>query len=225
MENETKEKIKRTIAPDVETRKEVRKTINDSAYYVMILLVSLLVVFIPPIILGGLTGDFATQFPKTPLAWAVWTVLNVSTAIGNMSILVFFKLQAKKNCKDNPNYKRANEILNNLSGNKEIFIPRSPEVMNRKEYMTKSICIIISTFASFFAIASLVINFSLMSLLSCLVSVVIALIMSWTTMLKNEEYWTEEYLLYALMREKQIKALESPEKGQIGEDKKEEEVC
>lgn len=199
-----KEELKKAIAPDVDTRKELRKSINDSAYYVMILLVSLLVVFIPPIVIGGVTGDFATAFPKTPTAWFVWIVLNVSTAIGNMSILVFFKLQAKKNCKNNPNYIEANRILNSLAGDRTIFVPRSPELMNRKEYMTKSVCIILSTFASFFAIASLVINFSLMSLLSCIVSALIALIMSWATMLKNEEYWTEEYLLYAKMKEKEF---------------------
>ena len=203
MEEETKKKIKEAIAPDLDSRIATRKAINDYAYYVMIMLVSLLVVFIPPIIIGGVTGDFQSSFPKTPLAWAIWVVLNVSTAIGNMSILVFFKLQAKKNVRNDPNYIEANQILARLTTEENMFIPRSPEKMNRKEYITKSACIIFSTFASFFAIASLIINFSLMSLLSCIVSMIIALIMSWVTMLKNEEYWTEEYLLYAKMVEKQ----------------------
>ena len=204
MEEEKKEQIKKFIAPDIETRKNARKVVNDYAYYVMIALVSLLVVFIPPIVIGGVTGQFQSAFPQTPLAWAVWAVLNVSTAIGNMSILVFFKMQAKKNIKDDPNYQEANAILAKLVTDSQVFIPRSPEVMNRKEYMTKSVSIIISTFASFFAIASLVINFSLMSLLSCIVSVIIALVVSWTTMLRNEEYWTGEYLLYAKKLQKEF---------------------
>lgn len=196
------DKIKHLIAPSLDTRKAIRDTINDYAYYVMIVLVSLLVVFIPPLVIGSVTGQLEQVLPQTPAAWVIWSILNISTAIGNMSILVFFKLQAKKNSKNHPNYIKANEILNKLSGNKEVFVPRSPRKMDSKEYLTKSVCIILSTFASFFTISALVINFSLMSLISCLVSVVIAIVVSWTTMLKNEEYWCEEYLLYAQMMEK-----------------------
>lgn len=193
------QKVKKYLAPTVEQRKEVKKAINDYAYYVLIALVSILVTFIPPLVLGSLTGEFTTVFPSTPLAWVMWGVMNGSTAVGNVSILVFFKQQAKKNCKDNPNYIEATKILNELSGNKNVFIPRSPQKMNSSEYVSKAICIVLSTVASFFTIASLVVNFSLMSLLSTLVSVIIAIIFSWVTMLKNEEYWTEEYLLYAKM--------------------------
>ena len=220
MENE-KSKIEKLIAPDVEARKATRKAINDYAYYVMILLISLLVVFIPPLVIGGVTGNFESVFPKTPAAWFVWIILNVATGVGNVSILVFFKLQAKKNSKEHPNYIKANEILNRLSGNKEVFVPRSPRAMDTKEYITKVISILISTCMSFVAIASLVINFSLMSLLSTMVSVIIAIVMSWSTMLKNEEYWTEEYLLYAQMMEEKFTALKSPEKSLNGEDKEE----
>lgn len=205
MDEEQKEnKLKSLIAPDVEMRKATRKMINDYAYYVMIVLISLLVVFIPPLVMGSVVGNLETVLPKTPVAWAVWIILNVSTAIGNMSILVFFKLQARKNSESHPNYKKACEILNRLAGKKEVFIPRSPKAMNAKEYVTKSVCICISTVTSFFTISALMINFQVMALISCLLSMIIAIIISWTTMLKNEEYWTEEYLLYAEMIEKKL---------------------
>lgn len=203
-EEQRENKIKSLIAPDVEMRKATRKMINDYAYYVMIVLISLLVVFIPPLVMGSVVGNLETVLPKTPVAWAVWIILNVSTAIGNMSILVFFKLQARKNSESHPNYKKACEILNRLAGKKEVFIPRSPKAMNAKEYVSKSVCICISTVTSFFTISALMINFQVMALISCLLSMVIAIIISWTTMLKNEEYWTEEYLLYAEMVEKKL---------------------
>ena len=203
-EEQRENKLKSLIAPDVEMRKATRKMINDYAYYVMIVLISLLVVFIPPLVMGSVVGNLETVLPKTPVAWAVWIILNVSTAIGNMSILVFFKLQARKNSESHPNYKKACEILNRLAGKKEVFIPRSPKAMNAKEYVTKSVCICISTVTSFFTISALMINFQVMALISCLLSMVIAIIISWTTMLKNEEYWTEEYLLYAEMIEKKL---------------------
>lgn len=208
MDEEQKEqrenKLKSLIAPDVEMRKATRKMINDYAYYVMIVLISLLVVFIPPLVMGSVVGNLETVLPKTPVAWAVWIILNVSTAIGNMSILVFFKLQARKNSESHPNYKKACEILNRLAGKKEVFIPRSPRAMNAKEYASKSVCICISTVTSFFTISALMINFQVMALISCLLSMIIAIIISWTTMLKNEQYWTEEYLLYAEMIERKL---------------------
>lgn len=203
--NEEENKLKALIAPDVEARKATRKMINDYAYYVMIVLISLLVSFVPPLVMGSVVGNLETVLPKTPVAWVVWIILNVSTAIGNVAILVFFKLQAKKNSVSHPNYIKANEILNRLAGRKEVFIPRSPKAMNAKEYSTKVLCIMISTVASFFTISALMINFQVMTLISCLLSMIIAIIISWTTMLKNEEYWTEEYLLYAEYMEKLLK--------------------
>lgn len=203
--NEEENKLKALIAPDVEARKATRKMINDYAYYVMIVLISLLVSFVPPLVMGSVVGNLETVLPKTPIAWVVWIILNVSTAIGNVAILVFFKLQAKKNSVSHPNYIKANEILNRLSGRKEVFIPRSPRAMNAKEYSTKVLCIMISTVASFFTISALMINFQVMTLISCLLGMIIAIIISWTTMLKNEEYWTEEYLLYAEYMEKLLK--------------------
>lgn len=203
--NEEENKLKALIAPDVEARKATRKMINDYAYYVMIVLISLLVSFVPPLVMGSVVGNLETVLPKTPVAWVVWIILNVSTAIGNVAILVFFKLQAKKNSVSHPNYIKANEILNRLAGRKEVFIPRSPRAMNAKEYSTKVLCIMISTVASFFTISALMINFQVMTLISCLLSMIIAIIISWTTMLKNEEYWTEEYLLYAEYMEKLLK--------------------
>lgn len=203
--NEEENKLKALIAPDIEARKATRKMINDYAYYVMIVLISLLVSFVPPLVMGSVVGNLQTVLPKTPVAWLVWIILNVSTAIGNVAILVFFKLQAKKNSVSHPNYIKANEILNKLAGRKEVFIPRSPKAMNAKEYSTKVLCIMISTVASFFTISALVINFQVMTLISCLLSMIIAIIISWTTMLKNEEYWTEEYLLYAEYMEKLLK--------------------
>lgn len=70
--------------------------------------------------------------------------------------------------------------------------------MNSKEYITKSITIIVTTIASTVAISSLIIGFDFVTFISCCVSTITAIIFGWTTMLKNETYWTDEYLQYAL---------------------------
>ena len=67
MEQDNKEKfgLKNLIAPSVESRKEIRATLNDYAYYIIIFLVSLLVIFVPPLFAGCLQGDIGLAFPKT----------------------------------------------------------------------------------------------------------------------------------------------------------------
>lgn len=204
MEQNYKEesKLKKLIAPDVEARKEIRKTLNDSAYFIIIGLISLLAVFIPPLFMGCLSSDIGLAFPKNMEGWILYIIMNVSTAIANISLLVLFKLQAKKNARNNENFKRANEILNRLAGKKEIWIPRSPARMNAGDYTKKMLAIIVSTFTASITLTSLILSFDWMTLLSCLVSIIITLCISWITMINNEIYWTEEYVLYAEMVEK-----------------------
>lgn len=194
--------LKSMITPDVEDRKEIRKTINDAAYFIIIGLISLLAIFIPPLFMGCLSSDVGLAFPKTLEAWILYIILNSSTAIANISLLVLFKLQAKKNARNNENFKLANEILNRLAGKKEVFIPRSPAKMDFGDYTKKIIAIIVSTLTASITLTSLILSFDWMTLLSCLVSIIITLCISWITMINNEIYWTEEYLLYAQMVEK-----------------------
>lgn len=85
--------------------------------------------------------------------------MNVSTAIANISLLVLFKLQAKKNARNNDNFKKANEILNRLAGKKEIWIPRSPAKMDAGDYTKKIIAIVVSTFTASITLTSLILSF------------------------------------------------------------------
>lgn len=206
--------MKDMLAPNVETRKEISKKLNDSAYFIIIGLISLLVVFIPPLFMGCLASDIGLAFPKTLEGWILWAIMNGSTAIANISILVLFKLQAKKNCRNDPNFKRANEILNRLAGKKEVFIPRSPKKMDASDYAVKIVAVAITTLTASITLTSLILSFDWMTLLSCLVSTIVTLCISWVTMLNNEVYWTEEYILYAEMVEKQESLNEAKEEQQ-----------
>ena len=46
-------------------------------------------------------------------------------------------------------------------------------------------------------ISNLIISFDILTLISTLISMITTLIVSWTSMINNEEYWTKEYLMYA----------------------------
>lgn len=181
----------------IDKRIELKESINKYAYYIMILLIALLAVFVPPLCLGAISGDFSLAFPTTPGAWVVWGIINGSSIIANISILVLFKLQAKKNCLEHPNYIKATEILDEVSQIQQVYIPRSPGQMDIEEYVKKVIFIILFTLGSFIAISNLIISFDILTLISTLISIITTLIVSWTSMLNNEEYWTKEYLMYA----------------------------
>lgn len=182
---------------NIDKRIELKESINKYAYYIMILLIALLAVFVPPLCLGAISGDFSLAFPTTPGAWVVWGIINGSSIIANISILVLFKLQAKKNCLEHPNYIKATEILDEVSQVNQVYIPRSPGQMDVEEYVKKVIFIILFTLGSFIAISNLIISFDILTLISTLISMITTLIVSWTSMLNNEEYWTKEYLMYA----------------------------
>lgn len=206
--------MKDILSPSVESRKELSRKINDVAYLVMIGLITLVVIFIPPFFTGCLQSDIGMVFPKTMEGWVLWGIMNGSTAIANMSILVLFKLQAKKNCREEPNFKRANEILNRLAGKKEVFIPRSPRKMDATDYGIKILAIAVTTLTASVTLTSLILSFDWMTLLSCLVSTLVTLIISWVTMLNNEVYWKDEYILYAEMIEKQASRKAAKEETQ-----------
>lgn len=203
---EERSKLEKLLAPDVDARKEIRKTLNDSAYYIIIGLISMLAIVIPPLFMGCLSSDIGLAFPKSVEGWILYAIMNISTAIANISLLVMFKLQAKKNARKHPNFIKANEILNRLAGKKEIFVPRSPARMDAMDYTKKTMAIIVSTLTASITFTSLVLSFDWMTLLSCLISIIITVCISWITMLNNELYWTEEYLLYARMVEEKESA-------------------
>ena len=202
-------KLENFVAPDIEARKVIKKTLNDSAYYIIIGLISMLTTFVPPLFMGCLSSDIGLAFPKTIEGWILWGIMNGATAIANISLLVLFKLQAKKNARSNDNFKKANEILNKLAGKKEVFIPRSPTRMDASDYSKKVLAIIVSTVTASITLTSLILSFDWLTLLSCLISIIITVCISWITMINNEIYWTEEYILYAEMVEKNAKINEN----------------
>lgn len=208
---------------EVDKRLEIKETVDKYAYYIMIILIALLAVFVPPLCLGAISGDFSLAFPTTLSAWIVWGIVNGSSIIANISILVLFKLQAKKNCLEHPNYIKATEMLDELSRIKQLYIPRSPAQMDIEEYVKKVVFIILFTLGSFIAISNLIISFDILTLISTLISMLTTLIVSWTSMLNNEEYWTKEYLNYAVyvntkMQEESLKTAEKEESMKEKED-------
>lgn len=221
---EEKHNVKSILAPSFDSRRAIKRAINDKAYFIIIVLVSLISVVVPPLFMGCLSSDIGLAFPKTIESWILWGIMNASIAICNISILVLFKLQARKNSSSNKNFIEANEILHRRSGRKEVLIPRSPAKMNAEDYSKKILAILITTFTSSITLTSLILSFDWMTLLACLISIIITLCVSWITMIRNEEYWCEEYLLYAKWIDKELdkKEKESVKPEELSENERSE---
>lgn len=191
------ETLKNIIAPDSETRAKRLETFKQYACYGVITLICLITVFVIPIIAGGINADgWGYWIPDDTFGWFCWWAMKIGTVIGNVAIFALFKAQGKTNSKDNPKYIKAREIMNGMSGTKG-FIPKSPAQYQAKSWTTKGLSVVILTAAETVVIGSLIVSWDMMTFISCIVSAITAIIFGIVQMIKDEVYWTEEYLLYA----------------------------
>lgn len=204
--------LKKWIAPDVETRTNRLNTFKQYAFYGIIAVILIIVLFIVPVLAGGINAkDFGYYLPKSVRGWIVFWAIRGGTVAGNMCVYGLFKAQAKVNAKDHPNYKAANELIAKQNGSKG-FIPRSPEQKAVKDWTTKGIVVLFTTAAESIVIGALLLNWDLMTFLSCITSSVTAVLFGVVAMIKDEVYWTEEYLLYAEYITKKHQAPKEPVK-------------
>ncbi len=122
----------------------------------------------------------------------------------NIAFFALFKLQAKQNVRDDPDFLHARELLYK-NYKKHVRKPRSPSQMNAEEWLKKGSTIVVTTLIATVTISSLILKFDIMTFLSCLVSTIMGVAFGYVTMRKNEVYWTEEYLEYAKMVDEEDK--------------------
>ena len=189
--------LKNLIAPDASTRQKRLETFKTYAAYGIIFLIILVTVFVIPIIAGGINADgWDYWIPQDTFGWFCWWAMKIGTVVGNIAIFALFKIQGKTNAKDNPNYLKANELMNKMNGSKG-FVPKSPGQYQFKSWSVKGISLTMLTAAETVVIGSLVVSWDLMTFISCLTSSITAIIFGIIQMIKDEVYWTDEYLRYA----------------------------
>ena len=213
------EKLKSWIAPDIDTRTRRLETFKQYAFYGVITVILVMVLFIVPLISGGINAnDFGYYLPKSVRGWIVFWAIRAGTVAGNMCVYGLFKAQAKTNAKDHPNFIKANEILNKLYGTKQ-FIPHSPRQKAVRDWTTKGLIVLGTTAAESIVIGSLIFNWDMVTFLSCITSRITAVLFGIVAMIKDEVYWTEEYLAYAEYVSKEVEKQEQvePENKEIEE--------
>lgn len=211
-EKKLKKQLKDVIAPTREMRKKRIDAFKSFAYYLVIGVILLIVTIIVPFLSGGINAnDFGYYLPKTVQGWVVFWAIRLGTVVGNLAVYGLFKLQAKTNVKDDPSYKRANELLYQMNG-EEGFIPLSPKQKTVKDWTTKGVFMFVTTAAESIVIGTLIVNFDVVTFISCMTSSITAVLFGVVQMIRDEVYWTEDYLLYAeytIKKREEEKAKES----------------
>ena len=171
--------------------------IKQSLYYIIIGVVSFIaLVFLPMI---GSTVGLGWNIPDTVVGWIVWVGSKLIVSTLNVLIFHCFMCQAKINVKDNDNYKKAREILTDV--NLKEIKPRSPGKWKAEQYGKKGATIFITSSLAVVALTQAVLTFDYISMLTYLFTIIMGLIFGVLQMKTAEEYWTREYLEYALYRQ------------------------
>ena len=190
-------KLRNLIAPTRDVRKQNLEKFKTYVYYGIIGVILLLTTVLIPFLAGGITEQgFDFYIPKSTSGWVIFWVIRIGIVLGNVAVYGLFKAQAKTNIRYDENYIKACELLNKLNGEKG-FIPMSPKKKAAKDWTTKGIFMVMTTAAESIVIGTLIINFDFITFLSCISSSITAIVFGIVQMVKDEVYWTDEYLLYA----------------------------
>lgn len=179
-------------------------------YYILIGVLSFVALLFLPMVGSEIGMSFS--FPTTVAGWFVYIVSQLITAIINVLIFHSFIKQSRLNIKDNPNFIKAVQILQ--ANKSKTYIPRSLAQLNKKEYGVKGITIFLSSILATIALGEAILTYNYVKLLTYLFVIIMGIVFGILEMKKYEEYYTTEYLDYALMVERQRheEAVEVPEK-------------
>lgn len=173
--------------------------IRNYLYYIVIGILSFVsLVFLPMV---GTEVGMSFVIPTTVSGWIVYIMSQLIVAIINVLLFHSFILQSKINVRDNESYKQALKILR--ASKEKDYRPRSEREVNRREYGQKGTTIFLSSIMSVFALGQAILTYDYMKLLTYLFTIVMGIIFGVLEMKKYEEYYTGEYLDYALMIEKE----------------------
>ena len=169
-------------------------------YYGLVGVISFIIlVFLP--MLGSET-EMGFKFPNTTSGWFIYILSKIIVSVMNVLIFYCFMEQAKVNVRDDPHYKEANKILQKILDKK--YLPRSPRIWNTQQYSTKAVSIFLTTLMSAFVFTNAILTYDWVTALTYIFTLIFGLIFGVLQMKSAEKYWTNEYYLYALMREEEI---------------------
>lgn len=189
----------------MQSKSEIMMKLRQNLYYCLIAIASFVaLVFLPML---GTNVDAGWNLPTNRRGWIVFIAIRIIVSILNVFIFASFINQGKLNVSDDPNYKKAQQLLAKVK-NKD-YVPRSPRKFNAIEYGQKGVTVFLSTATSLVALTQAILSYDWIALLTYALTVTGSIVFGIFEMKKVEIYWTVEYLEYA---ERQV-ALEEGKNG------------
>lgn len=166
-------------------------------YYAVIVVLTLVAITFLPLIGLDQQGQINFNAPANFMGWVIWGVSKGCICVVNCLIFHFFVLQGKDNIKDDSRFIDGLKRLNKYRIKEHK--PISPFTLERSAYLKKGGTVLLTTALSLFALPSLVLQFSLVSFLSVLFSMIMAIAFGIMAMRETEKRWTvqlQEYVDY-----------------------------
>lgn len=173
---------------------------KQNVYYLLIFSVSLIAAGVLPFFESTMTGKW--NAPTSPWGWVLYVSSKLITATLNLLIFHAFMQQAKLNVRNDPNYIRAREILAPL--HRRQYVPKSPHKWNTEQYSKKGVTIFVSSLLALITIGDMILRFSWPTFIATIITVVIGIVVGVMQMMSAMDYWTNEFLDYALYIQKQM---------------------
>ena len=185
-----------------ENKAHAYETFKHYFNYGVVAVVSLLVLMVAPALESAITGQL--NYPDTLKGWIFWAVGRIAVTIINLVIFTALDRQSEINASNNENYIKARALL--AQNKAEQRIARSPKQIKTQTMLKKVPWIILGSAASLVVLSQIIFNYNLATLISYTFTVVMDIAFAiWHMIDKEVNYWSDEYLKYALQKTKEDK--------------------
>lgn len=188
---------------------EIKDRLGLYTYYIIIGVLSLVVTIFIPLVGSSVGIDW--NFPNTKAGWVIFITVRLTVSLINILIFHNFVCQGKLNIKHDKNYLEANKLLNKVIAKKKNHKPKSPAKFLSGLYLKKGTTIFLTSALALVAFSQAIVTYNWQDLMTYSVVLVMGIIFGIMTMLKVQEYWTTEYLEYAMQQASELNSEEKEE--------------
>ena len=186
-----------------ETKQKNYETFKQYFNYGVVAIVSMLTLMVAPALESAISGELS--YPDTAQGWIFWAIGRIAITVINLVIFTALDKQSEVNAKNNENYIRAKQILESNDAQQRIAL--SPKQIKTKTYLSKIPFIILGSAASLVALSQIIFNYNLATLISYIFTVAMDIAFAiWHMIDKEVNYWSDEFLRYALQQQKATEA-------------------
>lgn len=187
-----------------ERGKQTRKFISDSKNGIAVVVLSLVAMFLVPLLGSYATGK--ALYPEDTIGWIIYFTSSIAVSICSLMIYLALHNQGKLNVRDEEEYKRAKDLhLKNFErmNGKEV-IPVDPFKWEKKTKLQKGIFQTLGIFLGLLGFGLAVLTWNNSQFISSCISIVMAISFGLVHMGDVERMFTEGWLEWELYVEKKL---------------------